>query len=158
MIEIIPGTLRDITYVAANMRAEDRREIFATALLENATQVGCLSHATSPGWSWVALVDGNPEAAFGLGQGSPIQPHIRHAWAYGTNKFRRCIPAMTRFMKEHWPAWLKEDGVTRVECRSIHDHDIAHRWLIAGGATHEGTLRRYGVNGEDFDLFAFILE
>lgn len=157
--EIRAGTLRDICFVAANMRDQDRREVFATAILDSATEAGVISYSTSPEWCWTAWLDGQPQGAFGVSIGNPVyQPHIRHAWAYGTERFKRVAPAITRFCVEHWPKRLIADGVTRVEVRSIADHDLAHRWLAGLRARHEACLTGYGVNGEDFHLYAWLAE
>jgi len=45
--------------------------------------------------------------------------------------------------------------VTRVEIRSIADHDIAAKWLTNLRARYEGLLEGYGTDGEDFRLFAW---
>lgn len=158
-VSIVPGVLRDLCFVAANLRDEDRREIFATALLASATEAALLSwHSSGPDWSWTVWLDDQPHAAFGVSYGSPLQPHIRSAWAWGSNKFKRCAPAITRFCKREWPSRLIAEGVTRVEIRSIKDHDLAHRWLAALPARKEAEMPNYGVNGETFELWAFLKE
>jgi hypothetical protein len=87
-----------------------------------------------------------------------MQPHMRSAWAWGTDKFKRCVPAMTRFARGHWPAALINGGVTRVEIRSLKGHDLAHKWLTGIRARRECELTSYGVNGETFELWAFLKE
>lgn len=157
--EIRPGTLRDICFVAANLREQDRREVFATAALGSATEAGVISYSTSPDWCWTAWLDGQPAGAFGVSLGNPVyQPHIRHAWAYGTGRFKRAAPAITRFCVENWPKRLIAEGVTRVEIRSIADHDIAHRWLSGLRAHRECEMPGYGVNGETFTLWSWRAE
>lgn len=155
-VEIREGNLRDICFVAANLRDQDRREIFATALLESGSQAGAMSFLTSPGFCWTAWIDGQPVAAFGVSQGNPVhQPHLRYAWAYGTDKFKRATPAITRFCVQEWPKRLIAEGVTRVEIRSIADHDLAHKWLKSIRAKHEADMPNYGVNGESFQLWSW---
>lgn len=157
--EIRPGTLRDICYVASNLRDEDRREVFATAVLSSGSEAGVISFSTSPGWCWTAWLDGQPVAAFGVALGNPVyQPHIRHGWAYGTDKFKRAVPAITRFCVREWPARLIAEGVRRVEVRSIADHDVAHKWLTAIRAHRECEMPGYGVNGEAFTLWSWRAE
>jgi len=158
-VEILQGTPRDLCFVAANLREADRREVFATAVLESATAAAMLSwYASGPEWCWTAWMDGQPHAAFGVSRASPFQPHLRSAWAWGTSRFIRCAPAITRFCKIEWPRRLIGEGVTRVEIRSLKDHDLAHRWLKALPARYEGEMTGYGVNGESFELWAFIKE
>jgi len=157
-VEIRDGTLRDICFVAANLREQDRREIFATALLESGSQAGAMSFLTSPGFCWTAWIDGQPVAAFGVSQGGMFQPHMRFAWAYGTERFKRAAPAITRFCIQEWPRRLIAEGVTRVEIRSIADHDLAHKWLASIRARKEATMPNYGVGGETFELWAWLKE
>lgn len=158
-VQIVPGNLRDITYCAANLREQDRREILATAALDCASQAGWLSWAVSgPEWCWTAQIGGQPVAAFGIGQGNPFQPHMRTAWAFGTDRLKRAVPAITRFCKAEWPNRLIPIGVTRVEIRSLADHDLAHRWLASIGCRREALMTNYGTRGENFELWAFIAE
>lgn len=157
MITIERGNLRDITYVAANLREADRREILASADLECASQAGWLSWlASGPHWCWTAQIDGQPVGAFGIGMNNPLLPHMRSAWAFGTDRFKRVVPAITRFARDEWPMMLESVGVWRVEIRSLGTHDIAQRWLEAIGARHEATLHGYGTGGEDFELWALL--
>lgn len=159
MITIERGNLRDITYVAANLREADRREILASADLECASQAGWLSWlASGPHWCWTAQIDGQPVGAFGIGMNNPLLPHMRSAWAFGTDRFKRVVPAITRFARTEWPLMLESVGVWRVEIRSLGTHDIAQRWLGAIGARHEATLHGYGTQGEDFELWALLRE
>ncbi|NKE77546.1 hypothetical protein [Ochrobactrum sp. MC-1LL] len=157
-VEIRDGTLRDICFVAANLRDQDRREILATALLESGSQAGAMSFLTSPGFCWTAWIDGQPVAAFGVSQGSPYQPHIRYGWLYGRDQTRRCIPAITRFCLTEWPKRLISEGVTRVEVRSLDGHDLADKWLRSCRAHHEAKMKNYGINGEDFNLYAWLAD
>lgn len=156
MVEIRPGTLRDISFVAANLREQDRKEIFATARLESTVQVAALSYYGSH--CWTAWIDDQPHAAFGVSDTSPLTPHLRSAWAWGTKRFKRCVPAITRFVLKEWPPLLFDDGAVRMEVRSLQGHDLAHKWLKALGARHEATMPGYGVNGETFELWAFLRE
>lgn len=158
-VEIKAGTLRDICFVAANLRDQDRREIFATANLHSGTQAGAVSYLSSPDWCWTAWLDGQPVGAFGISLGSPeYQPHLRYAWAYGANKFKRVVPAITRFCINEWPERLIAEGATRVEVRSLADHDLAHKWLSSIKARKEAVMPNYGVNGEAFELWAWLKE
>lgn len=158
-VEIRDGNVRDLCFIAANLRDEDRKEIEASARLDSVTQAAMLSWALSgPDWCWTAWLDGQPHAAFGISSMGPFQPHMRSAWAWGTRRFKRCVPAITRFATDNWPSMLIGIGVTRVEIRSLDGHDIAKRWLSGLRARHEGVLRSYGVNGETFHLWAFLAE
>lgn len=157
--DIRPGNCRDLCFIAANLRDEDRREIFASAKLESATEAAMLSwYSAGPDWCWTAWLDDQPQAAFGISLISPLQPHMRSAWAWGTDRFKRCAPAITRFCKQEWPHRLISEGVTRVEIRSLAGHDLAHRWLAVLPARKEADLINFGVNGETFEMWAFLAD
>ncbi len=132
---------------------------FRHAVLDGVSQAGAVSYLTSPDFCWTAWIEGQPVAAFGVTQGNPqYQPHIRYAWAYGTDKFKRAAPAITRFCIQEWPKRLIAEGATRVEIRSLADHDLAHKWLKSIRAKHEADMPNYGVNGETFQLWAWLKE
>jgi hypothetical protein len=154
-VAIVPATLRDIAYVTANLRQEDRREIRASADLASTVEAAVVAFETSTDWCWTAQIDGQPVAAFGTAATSPLTPHIRAAWAFGTKRLRRAVPAIGRMALAEWPRRLAGEGVRRLEVRSLSDHDIAHRWLASLGARLEGTLERYGTGGEDFQLWSW---
>jgi len=154
-IAVVPATLRDIAFVTANLRPEDRREIRSSADLASTVEAAVIAYETSKNWCWTAMRAGQPIAAFGVAETSPLTPHIRTAWAFGTRHFRRAVPAVGRFACEHWPDRLKAAGVRRLEARSLAGHDIAHRWLCGLGARLEGEMAQYGTGGETFLLWAW---
>lgn len=156
MIELIPSTPRDITIVAANMREWDRREFEASARYMAITEAALYCHFTSLPWAGVALLKGEPVAAFGAA-GSALQPQLKAAWAFGTDKFKRVVPAISREV-ESWKPHLMAEGVHRIEARALVGHDLAGRWMAGLGAQCEGVLRHYGRGGEDFELWAWTAE
>ena len=153
-VEIIPSTPRDISIVGMNMRPADRAEFEASAEYPSLSQAAVFCHHVSDRYSAVVLLRGEPVAAFGAA-GSPLQPHLRSAWAFGTSKFRRVVPWITREV-ERWKPILVADGVHRVEARSLVGHDIAGIWLEGLGCAKEATLRCAGRHGEDFNLWAWV--
>jgi hypothetical protein len=62
---IIGGNLRDLSYIAANLRPEDRAEI--DCQLDDWSPVTLALHAMQ-GPAYVVELDGNPEAAFGAAE------------------------------------------------------------------------------------------
>lgn len=155
-VELIPSSPRDITIVAANMRDWDRREFEASAVHRNLTDAALICHYGSAPWAGIALLDGEPVAAFGA-FGSPMLPQLRMAWAFGTSRFRRAVPAISREV-ESWKPLLMAEGVHRIEARSLVGHDLAGVWMTGLGAQREAVLRHYGVGGEDFELWAWTAE
>jgi hypothetical protein len=146
-IEIVPATIRDLTFIAANLRAEDWREI--ECQLADGVGRGEVAAYGLAGEAWVATMDGQPVAAFGA---AAMAYSVVSVWAWGTKRMARTVPAITRFIVEDCvPRWI-EAGVTRAEARSIEGHETAHRWLRSLGG-QEQPCPAWGKRGEDFTLF-----
>ena len=136
------------------MRDWDRREFKAAARTRSLSEAALFCHHVSMPWAGIALEHGEPIAAFGAA-GSPMQPQLRIAWAFGTERFRRAVPSIGREVQS-WKPRLIAEGVRRIEARALCGHDLAGRWLAKLGATREAILRRYGMGGEDFELWAWV--
>lgn len=134
------------------MRDQDKREISAVVAFDNAAQVAAWSLHNSGEDCFIAYLDGEPVAAIGV---TPIFEGLGSGWAFGTNRMRRVVPALTRFTVKQWIPQLKT-RYRRVEVRSIADHDLSHRWLTGMGYEFEGVAKGYGRNGEDFNTYAFV--
>lgn len=155
VIEILEPNIRDLTYIGANLRPEDYRETMCQ-LPEGTLGSSALAEiylGLAPGWSWVATVNGQPAAVFGF---QPFTTPVWIAFALGTRRITRAIPAITRW------CWSQEQrlidaGVRRLEARTIEGHDQAHRWLERLGCSRVCELPDHGRNGELFYLYAWHL-
>jgi len=156
-VRIKPAVFRDISFVAAHMRAQDAAEIYcqfpgsATSL-----DVAALSYANTD-HAYCAWLDGSPVAAFGFSPATPAGT-VLSAWAFGTRAFTRAVPAISRYGAQVVAPLLVADGVRRVEVRSIKGHDIAHKWLHSLGARREAELCDWGRGGETFELWSWTLD
>lgn len=141
-----------MSYITNNMRAMDELEIFCQFKSDNVSENAKLlsdSIMTNCADKFIAKIDGQPVAAFGVQEKSPRR---FIGWAFGTNKMRRAIPEVTRFIRsEILPAL--QIKANRIEAESLSTHKDAHRWLKAFGAVPVCTLARVGKDGEDFILF-----
>ena len=154
-LEIRDLCVRDASYIAANMREHDFREI--GCLWKDWSAVSCgmaAARASIPGWSWVVLYDGQPAACYGFSYAAPFDPEHWQAWAFGTDRFKRCVPLITKHLKSIRD--LVEQHCRRLQVITYTEHDIAHGWIEALGAEREGLLRSYGRNGEDFYIYAWV--
>lgn len=154
-VRIEPANLRDCTYIGANLRDEDRREIMCQlpAGITGAVMAASVLAGVPEDWTWVASVDGQPAAVFGF---QPYTVPVWLAWAWGTRHLPRAMPAITRW------CWSQEQrlldaGVMRLEARSIEGHHQAHRWLEALGCKRVCDLPDHGRNGELFHLYAWTI-
>ncbi|WP_136659157.1 hypothetical protein [Nitratireductor sp. XY-223] len=151
MVDIRPASLRDVSFIAANMRECDRAEIFCQ-VAPGTKSADIAAFCIGRGQSWTAFRNGLPSGAFGF---SEISDGVLNGWAFGRPGFGRCIPAVTRFVfRELVPGWQR-DGVRRIEVRTIESHESAHRWLAAAGAVRCCSLEDWGRGGERFYLYAW---
>lgn len=140
-----------ILHVVRNMRTLDREEIFATQFDDNHDAFA----ATWPTWGRFGYVIGDgvePVAVIGA---IPMWPHVWTMYMFATDRFDNVGKQLTKFTKYNMLPAAAEAGALRGECKSLSTHHTAHRWLRHLGAEREATLRGYGKNGEDFDLFVW---
>jgi len=149
---IIGGNLRDLSYIAANLRPEDFAEV--DCQFDSWTPEG-LALSAMQGLAYVVEWKGNPEAAFGAGE---VRSGLWIAWSWGTRRMWRCVPRITEFHFASLGPEVAARGAWRVEARPLAGNDMAIRWLRRMGATERCTLPGYGKNGETFLLFDWTRE
>jgi len=144
---IVPANLRDLSYIASHLRADDRREI-------DCQHPGWtplhLAAAHLEGFAWVAEWRCNPEAAFGC---TEQRQGLWIAWSWGTRHLRRCVPALLDHCRMVAGPLVLEAGAHRVEARMLAGNVLAEHFLHRLGAVRRSTLPGYGVNGETFVLW-----
>jgi len=147
-VSIKESTVRDMTFIAQHLNADDLRELTCLTA-EDPSDVAC-NHLG--GYSYVAWCRGKPVAAIGL---MPFMGATWSAWMFGTSDNWRAVPEMTRFAR-----WLvghvkSEHGVRRLEARSHVDHTKAHGWLRrAFGCGDPIEMKNFGLDGETYLLFS----
>lgn len=146
---IEPATLRDMSFIAANMREADRREIGAI-IQESPTVIACMLYEASPGFRWVAWLDGQPVCAFGV---STMFAGLGSGWALGTKDMPHVMRAVTRFCLQKAARYAVR-AFRRIEVRTAVDHDLSHAWLRCLGFVREGIAVDYGTGGLDFATYA----
>ncbi|TRC72757.1 hypothetical protein FJV83_10080 [Mesorhizobium sp. WSM4307] len=151
-IRIIPATLRDLSYIAANLRPEDRAEI--DCQLDDWSPA-LLALTALQGFAYVAELDGNPEVGFGAAE---QRGGLWIAWSWGTRRMKRCVPGITEFFHAVLGPEVAARGAWRVEARALAANHLALRWLGRLGATQRCLLPGYGRNGEDFFLYDWTRE
>lgn len=145
--EVVPATLRDLSYVAAHMRSVDRAEVECQIDEWSSVQIAALSLRD---FAYCVELNGNPEAAFGAGQ---IRQGYWIAWSWGTEHLRACLPTMIEFITQELQPAVYAAGALRVEARALKTHKQAHRFLKRIGGHLRCELPSYGKRGEDFVLF-----
>lgn len=151
-LRIIPATLRDLSYIAANLRPEDRAEI--DCQLDHWSPA-LLALTALQGFAYVAELGGNPEAGFGAAE---QRGGLWIAWSWGTRRMKRCVPGITEFFRAVLGPEVAARGAWRVEARALAANELALRWLARLGATERCRLPGYGRNGETFILYDWTRE
>jgi hypothetical protein len=145
--QIETATLRDLSYIAANLRPDDRREL--EAQMPGASPVD-IAIIHLPAMSFIVELDGNPEMAFGAVE---QRTGLWCAWSWGTRSASRCMPAFVRFFHDHVRPAVLRAGAHRVEARALADNVDGQRTLIRLGATRRCILPGYGVHGQEYILY-----
>lgn len=148
-VEIVPATFRDLSYIAAHIRPDDRAECEAQLGPLDSME---LAAAHLRDFAFVALVDGNPEAGFGACR--ILGDHLWAAWSWGTPRIGKAVPTIIRHARRVMIPEIYALGFSqRVEARALDTNVMAHRWLKSMGATERCVLPNYGMSGEAFRLF-----
>lgn len=150
---VIAANFRDLSYICANLRAEDKAEAEAAV---GPTHYMDLATAHLRDRAYVVEVDGNPEAGFGAIRSAG--DHLWNAWLFGTKRIHRAVPRIRSFCRDVMMPDLLSVGAHRVEARALASHFTAHRMLESMGARHRCELPGYGVNGERFILWEWTRE
>lgn len=149
-VRLSPLEPEAVRCVADRMRPADRREIYATRWTDEPTDLvdSCMF---SGQYGWVAGLE-RPIAALGA---IPMWPGAWSVWMFATDEFRQIRIGLTKFVARTMIPGLRASGAIRAECRSIADHEEAHRWLEVLGAHREAVLEHYGKRGESFFLYVW---
>lgn len=147
---IIGGNLRDLSYVASNLRPEDHAEIDCQL---DEWSPAMLALSAMQGMAYIAELDGNPEAAFGAAEN---RSGLWTIWCWGSKRVHRCVPRITKFCWQVLMPDVMSAGALRGEARPLASNDMACRWLDRLGATRQCLLKSYGKNGEDFVLYSWV--
>lgn len=148
-VRIEPACLAHASFIAANMRDADRAEIMCQ-VPDGTKTYEVAGMLLNSGDAFVAYYDDEPVLFFGA---HPLNVCTLDAWAMGTDKTRRCIVEVSRYMFATYRPLAIEQGYRTMECRSHVEHAEAHRWLASTGAVVNGQPFVYGKNGEEFVLF-----
>ena len=153
-VSIEAATIRDASYIMANLRPLDLREV-RCQIPDSVTMVEMSYAMLHSGDSFIASYRGKPVVFFGT---SAMNVACAMVWAVGTKNAPRVIPAVTRFMiHEHIPN-LIDRGFLTLEARSYFEHVEAHRWMLSAGAHKSGAPFYYGKDRELFQLFRWTIE
>lgn len=144
-----PATLRDASYVMANLRPADVEEVMCQ-VPEGVKRHEIAYSLLMSGDAFAALLDDQPVAIFGT---APINAACVSVWALGTPKVWRAVTEINRFLLNvHLPDRIAQ-GFHTMEARSHSAHHEAHNWIEALGGVQHGGPFEFGRDRETFLLF-----
>lgn len=149
MIEIEPATLASASFIAANLRPEDRAEIFCQIPADTPTAVLAQACITQ-GEAYIAKYRGQPVTLFGT---TPMTVACFSVWAFGTRHLPRTAPAVGQFFLSAIVPRRIEQGFRTAEVRVMADHEQARDWIKALGGQQSSFPFEYGTGGERFVLY-----
>jgi hypothetical protein len=146
-------TYETVHYVAHNMRAADRQEIYSLYDVETPFLItqGVMSQPE------VAFLAGRerPIAVFGA---MKLRATTWAAFCFATDEFPKVALEVTKYIRKViQPDLFLSRGARRVEADSHFQHIQAHKWLRLLGAEQEGVRREYNKHGEPYITFALTL-
>ncbi|MGB8275592.1 MAG: hypothetical protein WCF16_10035, partial [Alphaproteobacteria bacterium] len=148
---IEPLSSSAVLHVAANMRAEDRREIDACRWVFDPEQIARETFALAR-FGCVAHADGVPVAVVAAVE---YWPGFYTVGMFATDDWPKVALSLTRWARARMSAQLLAAGANRMECRVVQGHETAMRWLESLGAAREAALSDCGRNRESFFLYAW---
>lgn len=152
--QLVKPLLVDFVYVCQRL-PEDQRRQWTAFSFDGApydAERAALALASKAGPQWCLVhADGTPIA---IGGYDMLREGVWQDWLIGTEEgwrdhWRSITRACNRVMRR-----MLETEAHRLQCVALADRTMAHRWFGAVGLTYEGTLHRYGYNGEDAVMYA----
>lgn len=144
-------THEEILYVVQNLRAMSRDEIFGAT--QETVENFAAGIAASGGFKWVGYHAGKPAAIIGA---SPIHRGVWALFGFGTDDWVQIWRPVTRTARRDMMQAVTDAGAHRAHCVTRSDHTDTHRWLRALGATLETPMPGYGMDGQDYTMFAWL--
>ncbi len=144
--------LLDYVYVASRLPADQRKqwEVLTGNAFDPDAMALCLAGRAGPKWALVD-VDTTPLV---IGGYEMLREGVWQDWMIGTeDAWRNHWRSITKHCKRLMDLMLEKEA-HRLQTVALADRVMAHKWFGALGMKCEGTLRGYGVNGEDCVMFA----
>ena len=96
-------------------------------------------------------VDGRVVGLFGIW---PMWPGAGRAWTLLSHEVLRYPKTLHRVVKNELADFIAKHEMRRVEAIIVAGHLTGERWIRRLGFLHEGTLRKYNLQGEDCEMYA----
>ena len=146
-------TIEEVIYVSRNMRGQSVEDIFNVSELSRDDFAKSIFWAE--GFKWVGYANNMPAAIIGA---SPGHKGVWSLFGFGTDDWKVIWRDVTRVARRDMMRLVKEAGAHRAHCISPSSHTETHAWLRMLGATLETPMPKYGKDGQDYTMFAWLKE
>ena len=85
-------------------------------------------------------------------------PGVAEVWFWETPEVHANPVATHNLIRRGLKYMEQEKGMNRISCEVLVGNARAERWVKLLGFKHEGTMRKRGPNGSDFELYAKVRE
>lgn len=152
-VSIIQGALlTDLLWVCSQLPEDEREQYRAFCGAAYNPDDAAAMFYLRQGPKWTVLAGNEAILVAGFDQ---LRPGVWQDWALTSPKAwtPESWRSVTRSARKVMD-WMLQNGAHRLQCVSLASRIHAHRWYRPLGLELEGTLRSYGVNGEDAMMFS----
>ena len=103
------------------------------------------------GMAFTGIDNGHLVGAAGI---FPLWEGVGEAWFLGASRVGKHQLRVARLVRKGLLRVADEQGLWRVQAAMRSDWPELARWARFLGMEHEGTMRRYGANGLDYERYA----
>lgn len=144
-------TLADFYMVCHRIPEDEREQAEAFTGRVYDPEATAAAYSLRDGPKWVIANDEGPIIVAGFDM---VRPGVWQDWLFSVPEaWDKHWRSVTKICRRVMDAMLRADA-HRLQCVSLASRIHAHRWYRPLGLQLEGTLRGYGVNGEDALMFA----
>tara|TARA_R110002167_G_scaffold62113_2_gene175400 strand:- start:611 stop:1051 length:441 start_codon:yes stop_codon:yes gene_type:complete len=101
----------------------------------------------APGLAFTGLIDGYVIASAGI---KPLWPGVGEAWIVASDNMPKKKLSVIKLIKENFDRMIHDNGFVRVQACIRSDWPEAKRFAEFLGFEHEGIMKKYGPDGQDY--------
>lgn len=99
------------------------------------------------------LLDGEPIALMGI---MPVHPKVAETWWLLNPQAKRYLKSILARIRLRTPAIMQQRGYHRLHSAVERSDSLAAKLATCYGLTYEATLKGFGLQRQDYDLYAAV--
>ena len=101
----------------------------------------------APGLAFTGLIDGYVIASAGI---KPLWPGVGEAWIVASDNMPKKKLSVIKLIRENFDRMIQDNNFVRVQACVRSDWPEAKRFAEFLGFEHEGIMKKYGPDGQDY--------